>query len=71
MWVMLDSPAKVPMAITHKIRANCHLLIAKPARGDIVLLAVKQPAAILGSAVFMVIAPGSIAVLVPYWICRC
>jgi protein-S-isoprenylcysteine O-methyltransferase Ste14 len=31
---------------------------------------VKRPAAILGSAVFLVIAPGSIAVLFPYWICR-
>ncbi|HEX9255515.1 MAG TPA: isoprenylcysteine carboxylmethyltransferase family protein [Candidatus Angelobacter sp.] len=30
----------------------------------------KRPAAILGSAVFLVIAPGSIAVLFPYWICR-
>jgi protein-S-isoprenylcysteine O-methyltransferase Ste14 len=48
----------------------CRLPIAKPDRGDIVLLAVKRPAAILGSGVFMVIAPGSIAVLFPYWICR-
>jgi protein-S-isoprenylcysteine O-methyltransferase Ste14 len=32
--------------------------------------AVKRPAAILGSAVFLVIAPGSIAVLFPYWISR-
>jgi protein-S-isoprenylcysteine O-methyltransferase Ste14 len=31
---------------------------------------VNRPAAILGSAVFLVIAPGTIAVLVPYWICR-
>jgi protein-S-isoprenylcysteine O-methyltransferase Ste14 len=31
---------------------------------------VKRPAAILGSAVFLVIAPGSIALLIPYWICR-
>jgi protein-S-isoprenylcysteine O-methyltransferase Ste14 len=31
---------------------------------------VKRSAAILGSAVFLVIAPGSIAVLFPYWICR-
>lgn len=30
----------------------------------------KRPAAILGSAVFLVIAPGTVAVLVPYWICR-
>lgn len=29
-----------------------------------------RPAAILGSAVFLVIAPGSIAVLFPYWIDR-
>jgi len=29
-----------------------------------------RPAAILGSAVFLVIAPGTIAVLMPYWICR-
>ena len=29
-----------------------------------------RPAAILGSAVFLVIAPGTIAVLVPYWISR-
>ncbi|HEY2169059.1 MAG TPA: isoprenylcysteine carboxylmethyltransferase family protein [Candidatus Angelobacter sp.] len=29
-----------------------------------------RPAAILGSAVFLVIAPGSIAVLLPYWIDR-
>jgi protein-S-isoprenylcysteine O-methyltransferase Ste14 len=31
---------------------------------------VNRPAAILGSAVFLVIAPGSIAVLFPYWIDR-
>jgi protein-S-isoprenylcysteine O-methyltransferase Ste14 len=31
---------------------------------------VKRPAAILGSAIFLVIAPGSIAVLFPYWIYR-
>jgi protein-S-isoprenylcysteine O-methyltransferase Ste14 len=31
---------------------------------------VNRPAAILGSAVFLVIAPGTIAVLVPYWISR-
>ena len=29
-----------------------------------------RSAAILGSAVFLVIAPGTIAVLIPYWICR-
>ena len=29
-----------------------------------------RPAAILGSAVFLVIAPGSVAVLFPYWIDR-
>ncbi|HET8890044.1 MAG TPA: isoprenylcysteine carboxylmethyltransferase family protein [Candidatus Angelobacter sp.] len=29
-----------------------------------------RPAAILGSAIFLVIAPGSIAVLFPYWISR-
>ena len=34
------------------------------------LLGVNRPAAILGSAVFLVIAPGSIAVLFPYWIDR-
>jgi protein-S-isoprenylcysteine O-methyltransferase Ste14 len=31
---------------------------------------VNRPAAIFGSAVFLVIAPGSIAVLFPYWIDR-
>jgi protein-S-isoprenylcysteine O-methyltransferase Ste14 len=31
---------------------------------------VNRPAAILGSAVFLVIAPGSIALLFPYWIDR-
>jgi protein-S-isoprenylcysteine O-methyltransferase Ste14 len=31
---------------------------------------VKRPAAILGSAVFLVIAPGSVAVLFPFWIYR-
>jgi protein-S-isoprenylcysteine O-methyltransferase Ste14 len=31
---------------------------------------VKRPAAILGTAVFLVIAPGTIAVLAPYWISR-
>jgi len=31
---------------------------------------VNRPAAILGSAIFLVIAPGSIAVLFPYWISR-
>ena len=30
----------------------------------------KRPAAILGSAIFLVIAPGSLAVLFPYWISR-
>jgi protein-S-isoprenylcysteine O-methyltransferase Ste14 len=34
------------------------------------LCVVNRPAAILGSAVFLVIAPGSIAVLFPYWISR-
>ncbi|MBZ5504658.1 MAG: isoprenylcysteine carboxylmethyltransferase family protein [Acidobacteriia bacterium] len=29
-----------------------------------------RSAAILGSAVFLVIAPGTIAVLMPYWICQ-
>ena len=29
-----------------------------------------RPAALLGSAVFLVIAPGALAVLMPYWICR-
>jgi hypothetical protein len=29
-----------------------------------------RPDAILGPAVFLVIAPGTLAVLMPYWICR-
>jgi protein-S-isoprenylcysteine O-methyltransferase Ste14 len=36
----------------------------------VIFVSVKRPAAILGSAVFLVIAPGTIAFLVPYWIDR-
>src|SRR5215813_13814465 len=30
----------------------------------------KRALAIIGSAVFLVLAPGTVAVLIPYWLCR-